>query len=92
MQAVSGAGKAASSKSKAFKLEPAAAVKPSPGASKGKQFKSPRSAKENTVWIYEDGAEGTPCQVHTFNYVFFFGIMKKSESELLFVLLTGSIG
>ena len=91
MQAVSGAGKAASSKSKAFKLEPAA-VKPSPAASKGKQFKSPRSAKENTVWIYEDGAEETPSQVHTFNYVLFLGIMKKSESELLFVLLTGSIG
>ena len=62
---MSGAGKAPSSKSKAFKLEPAL-VKQSPAASKGKQFKSPRSAKENTVWIYEDGAEEMPSQVHTF--------------------------
>ena len=50
------------SKSKAFKLEPVA-VSP---ASKGKQFKSPKSAKENTAFgIYEDGAEVTPSQVHS---------------------------
>jgi len=54
------AGKA-SSKSKPFKLDPA--VKQSP-TSKGKQFKSPRSAKENTGFgIYEDGVEDTPSQV-----------------------------
>ena len=63
---MSGAGKAPSSKSKAFKLEPAV-VKPSPGTSKGKQFKNPRSTKENTVLIYEDGAEETPSQVYSFS-------------------------
>merc|ERR1712130_778973 len=60
-KAVSGAaGKVTGSKSKPV-------VKQSPAVGllncfESKQFKSPRSAKENSVWIYEDGAEETPSQ------------------------------